>query len=450
MIRAMSEHEERRRRGDQGFTLIELLVVIIILGILAAVVVFAVSGVGDKGASAARAIEARTLRTAQEAFFARNSHYASADELVSGGFLADLPGYYQTEAVPVGTPDSSGGGPGSNDPSKGSFIVYCGEIQPGCVGGGGALKLGWSVQNPPPGFTHNLQDVFFVNHLTGYAVATVTTGAGAMIKTTDGGLNWSSATVPPTPQAWQLLRVHCVEASRCWAVGIIGTILRTIDGISWSIPPNPLPSGYSSADYKGVYFLDQNNGWAVGSGGRILRTQDGGVNWSGVMPSSPGRDFRQVRFVDPMNGWAVGVDTSISSAVIYRTTNGGASAADWTPTVLGELVTLTDIDCIGTQQCWVVGVGGRNWRTINGGSSWTQQPNMCGNRSSVSFTGSQRGWSAGSTGCALNVTSDGGNSWTVDNAATTPGSLNGVHMLDSAHGWAVGTSGRVRMFGPVP
>ncbi len=81
--------KQRRKKGQEGFTLIELLVVIIILGILAAVVVFAVGGVGDKGKASAKAIDLRTLRTAEEAYFANNSVYATEAELVAGGLLSE-------------------------------------------------------------------------------------------------------------------------------------------------------------------------------------------------------------------------------------------------------------------------------------------------------------------------------------------------------------------------
>lgn len=89
MSSRLKKVQARRESGEAGFTLIELLVVIIILGILAAVVVFAVAGAGDKGEEAAYRTDVRTLRTAEEAFFARNDFYGTQDDLVNGGFLSE-------------------------------------------------------------------------------------------------------------------------------------------------------------------------------------------------------------------------------------------------------------------------------------------------------------------------------------------------------------------------
>ena len=82
----MIERLQRARKGDEsGFTLVELLVVIAILGILSAVVVFAVGGIDDKGQDSACEIDTRTIRTAEEAFFAQPSSgnkYAAESALV--------------------------------------------------------------------------------------------------------------------------------------------------------------------------------------------------------------------------------------------------------------------------------------------------------------------------------------------------------------------------------
>jgi general secretion pathway protein G len=82
----------RSTREEDGFTLIELLIVIVILGILAAIVVFAVGGITSKGNSAACKSDFKAVETAQEAYRAQNSSYASnVAALVSGNFLREAP-----------------------------------------------------------------------------------------------------------------------------------------------------------------------------------------------------------------------------------------------------------------------------------------------------------------------------------------------------------------------
>jgi general secretion pathway protein G len=71
-----------RRRGESGFTLVELLVVIVILAILAAVVVFAVGGINDKGQTSACDADDSSLATAEEAYYAQNTAYISEASLV--------------------------------------------------------------------------------------------------------------------------------------------------------------------------------------------------------------------------------------------------------------------------------------------------------------------------------------------------------------------------------
>ena len=87
-----------RRRSQEGFTLIELLIVIVILGILAAVVVFAVGGITDRGNESACAADKKTLEVAQEAYYAKNSEYATEAELVDDELIREQSDLYNTDA----------------------------------------------------------------------------------------------------------------------------------------------------------------------------------------------------------------------------------------------------------------------------------------------------------------------------------------------------------------
>jgi len=72
------------KRNKRAFTLIELLVVVIIVAVLAAVGIPLLTG----NVQRARASEAEaalgTIRTAQRAFFAEHSQYATGDPLTAG------------------------------------------------------------------------------------------------------------------------------------------------------------------------------------------------------------------------------------------------------------------------------------------------------------------------------------------------------------------------------
>jgi prepilin-type N-terminal cleavage/methylation domain-containing protein len=78
-------------RDDEGFTLVEVLVVIAILGVLAGIVVFSVAGITSNGQKAACGTEASTVRTAMEAYQARNHSYPTAISSLTGTFLASTP-----------------------------------------------------------------------------------------------------------------------------------------------------------------------------------------------------------------------------------------------------------------------------------------------------------------------------------------------------------------------
>jgi len=129
----------RQRRGTHGgFTLIELVVVIAILAILAGVVVFAVRGSGDKGASASFATDAKTVRTAEEAYCAKNGRYGTMTELVAGQFLS-------TPSVDDDVTLGSGGPcTGAGVANQSAFTVTCDATKVGC-GGGGAVAVGGTL-----------------------------------------------------------------------------------------------------------------------------------------------------------------------------------------------------------------------------------------------------------------------------------------------------------------
>jgi general secretion pathway protein G len=80
-----------RQKKENGFTLIELLVVIIILGVLAGIVVFAVRAVQDHGEAAACKADYNSTVTAVEAYYAKNTAFATKWSDLVPDYLHNVP-----------------------------------------------------------------------------------------------------------------------------------------------------------------------------------------------------------------------------------------------------------------------------------------------------------------------------------------------------------------------
>ena len=111
-------------------------------------------------------------------------------------------------------------------------------------------------------------DVFFFDQNTGVVSGTVFDGRGAIARTTDGGMNWSTLFFDQPIQGMDF-----PQPTSGFAVGAGGRISRSTNaGITW----NDQTSG-SSANLNDVSFAsDALRGIAVGDNGTILWTTTGG------------------------------------------------------------------------------------------------------------------------------------------------------------------------------
>ena len=284
----------------------------------------------------------------------------------------------------------------------------------------------WFQQNS--GTTKNLNAVIFTDLNIGFAVG----DSGTILKTTDGGGSWLIQT-SGTSNA--LRGVSFIDLNIGTAVGDSGTILRTTNGgINWT-------QQNSSTDFRlnDVSIMDTNNGTAVGGHmqywgpGIILRTTNGGTTWT----QQSAIYLFGVSFTDVNNGWIVGSVYGGIGPKVLKTTDGGTMWQSTGP----QSSDLYDVSFSDANNGTVVGMVSGNYRTTDGGSTWTFQP--IGTEiwlTGVSFTDANNGTIIG--GNKILRTTNGGLNWIEQNSGTT-NALNSVFFIDSLNGWAVGEGGTI-------
>ena len=203
----------------------------------------------------------------------------------------------------------------------------------------------------------------------------------------------------PTPTSNQMVGLYFIDDNVGWSVGEFGTILKTTDGgENWSIKEIPW-----LFDLSDVYFPTTETGYAVGTDGFIIKSSDGGESWQ-QLNNQYVNNINRVLFKDENIGWVI-----CENGVILYTDDGGEiweqqnSHCHWD---------LLGIDNIGEDGLCVVGMENSILITHNNGEEWqfvqydtTEQCDFY----DVYFQDDQYGWIGGSG--RLLKTSDSGTTW---------------------------------------
>ena len=322
--------------------------------------------------------------------------------------------------------------------------------------------------------------VMLMQNGTGWAVG----GGGTILNTTDFGLTWSAVVQNGD---WALGGITLTDDHSGWAVGSHGLLLHTTDGFAhttrqdqwltegfltdvvfldplegWVAVTTPDSSsilhttdggvtwteqyGSGSLWVNCIVFTDAMHGWAadfLNGTSNVIHTTDGGATWSSQYESAT-NSIQRLFFTDGHHGWAT-VWGQNDSAMLLRTTDGGGT---WSAYAFPATPYLRDLSFVNDSLGWGTASLGRVYRTTNGGESWALQDSFPGDLflTNVTFLDMNHGWIAGSAydppECIIAHTSDGGLTWVTQYEGTSE-SFSDLAFADLDHGIAVGETGAI-------
>lgn len=284
------------------------------------------------------------------------------------------------------------------------------------------IAVSWNQLNS--GTTESLYSVHFVNGNVGWAVGNNST----ILKTSDGGANWTPQTAPFSILIYGLFAYDPLTA---WVCGAFSNIFYTIEGgegETW------LNTNYPSANSLfSVFFIDALTGYLCGGGGIIGFSSDGGASWSPV-ESGTIQALTSIYFIDSNNGWCCGY-----GGTILTTIDGGVS---WSAQTSGITEQLNKIFFINENIGYCCGENGLILKTTNAGESWSiLTSGTLEHLKSIFFLNSNYGWACGTNGLILK-TQNGGETWSVDPSEITD-DLFSIFMISPELVFCCGASGKI-------
>jgi photosystem II stability/assembly factor-like uncharacterized protein len=281
----------------------------------------------------------------------------------------------------------------------------------------------WTELNPKVPRVDYL-GIHFVNTDTGWACGDL----GTVIKSTDGGDDWS---ILETPVNNLLLKIYSYNGQIVIATGYDGIILRSNDeGETFEQVQSGVGSGI---DLWGVQMINDTLGWVCGINQTLLKTTDAGLSWQMITPGL-NQHYWSINFLGEQYGMI-----ACGGGKVLKTTDGGNS---WSQLQAGDTRALYTIDIIDSLHIAAAGESGKMVYSEDGGINWTEHNNLgfYPEINCISFVNRDTGYVVGDD-FGLRKTTNRGNSWFVQ-GFNDIGEYE-VDLHGEGYGFAAGTSLRL-------
>ncbi len=217
---------------------------------------------------------------------------------------------------------------------------------------------------------------------------------GKIIKTMNGGNNWTTVYADTTLQFWGL---WFTTSQTGFVAGSNGTIMKTTNrGDNWLIVTSP-----SITALDGIWFVNENTGY-IGGANVFLKTTDGGTTWvnkNGLFIS--GFETATSVYFSNANTGVYGTNASR----IVRTTDGGETYTEVFNSSSNAIWGLSFVNASTGYGCTS---SGKVVKTTNGGVNWGfQNTPLTENLYEIYFPNENTGYVACWSGKILKTTNGG-------------------------------------------
>ena len=264
-----------------------------------------------------------------------------------------------------------------------------------------------------------------------------------------------SWTLQTNPTAKTGESMQFVSATEGWISLTSNQLLHTTNaGSLWTtVTPNATDVSSGAVDAPGsrISFINASTGWVLKTladvndnffGAVLYKTTNGGASWNRTVLSNVVEDAGvQVQFVDANNGWVLIFNMNSGTPTFLKTTDGGAT---WTPTNGGGIFYYVNAT---TGYSFSAGPNMLPpytiYKTTDGGTNWTPQlvDNTAGELSAIQFTDVNNGWVVGKKGKIFHTT-NGGTNWTqiTNSGYNINFDNNALSFINSTTGWIASTN----------
>ena len=287
----------------------------------------------------------------------------------------------------------------------------------------------WNIAYTPS-TSQTVMTMKFWDANTGYHAGVLYSASTMNIhKTTNGGLNYVQQSSGWTAQ--RFMTTWLLSPDTVLMAGNYGKIIKTVNGGSnWTTL-----YADTTLQFWGLWFTTPQTGIIAGSGGTIMRTTNRGDNW--VIVTSPTiTALDGIWFVNDNTGYIGGAN------VFLKTTNGGTNWVNKSGLFISGFETATSIYFSDAN----TGVYGTNAsrivRTTDGGETYTEVFNSSNNAIwGLSFVNANTGYGCTSSGKVVKTT-NGGVNWGFQNTPLTE-NLYEIHFPAENTGYVASWSGKI-------